>query len=183
MLVNLYTAIDKCQIAMSVLNRASTQSPAVMDIIQVTANGRRLTTPMSLLGYQDPIALTPDATSVEVSISLNNEALRDAALTKFQPNAVIYGGLEDYDTNQNGVLDGIEAYSAYEFALSREGCGVGQDNPDSETNWMADQMFGDTVVQSWQDSPPLRFQLLATGTSAAPVDNAPSFGSADLPFW
>ncbi|MCO4859960.1 hypothetical protein MKD49_26015, partial [Herbaspirillum sp. WGmk3] len=71
----------------------------------------------------------------------------------------------------------------YEFALSREGCGVGQDNPDSETNWMADQMFGDTVVQSWQDSPPLRFQLLATGTSAAPVDNAPSFGSADLPFW
>lgn len=165
MMLNLYQALDQCQFGMGTWNRSGTAPPDALDIIQITANGRRLTNIASLLGYSDPIALTPGSTSVSVRITLNNAALKDAALTKFIPSP-LYPDQDRFDINGNGKFDGTEAYAAYEDALSGR-CG-GIDAIGAGGNWFADVMNSNNeAIQTWQDSPALRLRLLATGTPDA----------------
>ena len=158
----LYLALVQCQVGMGMANRSATPAPDALDIIQITANGKRLSSIESLLGYSEPIALAPGATSVSVRIALNNAALKSAALTKFQPGP-LHADEDRFDINGNDVFDGTEAYAAYEHVLSGR-CG-GLDATGPGTNWFAGIVNDDNeVVQSWQDSPPLRLRLLPTGS-------------------
>ncbi|OZD55892.1 hypothetical protein CH266_00785 [Rhodococcus sp. 06-1474-1B] len=162
MMQNFYGALDQCQVGMSMSNRSGTEPPNALDIIQITANGKRLSSAASLLGYSDPIALTPGSTSVSVRITLDSDALRNAALTKFQQGP-LYADEERFDLNGNGKFDGTEAYAAYEQTLSGR-CG-GLDATGAGTNWFAEIMDSNNdPIQTWQDSPALRLRLLATGT-------------------
>lgn len=71
-----------------------------------------------------------------------------------------------FDINGNDVFDGTEAYAAYEHVLSGR-CG-GLDATGPGTNWFAGIVNDDNeVVQSWQDSPPLRLRLVPTGSPDA----------------
>jgi len=162
---DLYLTLVQCQVGMNMANRSATQAPDALDIIQITASGKRLTSIESLLGYREPIALTQGATSVSVRITLNNAALKSAALTKFQPGP-LYADEDRFDINGNDVFDGTEAYAAYEHVLSGR-CG-GLDASGPGTNWFAGIVNDNNeVVQSWQDSPPLRLRLLPNGSPDA----------------
>ncbi|MCK0515698.1 cutinase family protein [Williamsia sp. DF01-3] len=164
MMYNLYQALEQCQVGMAMSNRSGTAPPDALDIIQITANSQRLTSIASLLGYSDPIALTPGSTAVSVQIALDNDALKNAAVTKFQPGP-LYPDEDRFDLNGNGKYDGTEAYAAYEHALSGR-CG-GLDATGPGTNWFADIMNSNNdPVRTWRDSPPLRLRLLATGLPA-----------------
>lgn len=159
---SLYSNFDQCQVGAHV-NRSNPAAEAVnvLDILQTTVAGTRITSIGDLLR----VPLPANSTYFDVTVRVDAAELARAAERSMGPLSGPNGNYEEFDTNRNGVLDGVEVYPAYAQVMSGY-CSGGRWNASTAWSVLVHNSSSDAVKLRSYDGPALRFSMLATGGGA-----------------